>query len=93
MTQAFPSPSSEDDEENQNIIWKTTSCAAENCTGWLVDSFFGKYWVKCLDQKHHIQNTKVEEGGKSEPSQFPDLNHKRLGSVTGNTNTGDDSCG
>jgi hypothetical protein len=99
MTQAFPSPSSEDEEENRNIIGKTPTCAAENCTGWLVDSFAGKYFIKCEDPKHNAANNddndseEVEKEGKiSRPSQSPDLNHKQLGTVTANTNTGDDSC-
>jgi hypothetical protein len=61
MTQAFPSPSSEE-EENRNIIGKIPTCAAENCTGWLVDSFSGKYFVKCEDPKHENNREQVEDG-------------------------------
>ena len=25
-----------------------------SCKGWLVDSFSGKYWIRCLDPKHII---------------------------------------
>ena len=55
-------PLSVEEEKNRNIIGKTPTCAAENCTGWLVDSFSGKYFVKCEDPKH--ERKKVEEGGE-----------------------------
>jgi hypothetical protein len=76
MTQAFPSPSSEE-EENRNIIGKIPTCAAKNCTGWLVDSFAGKYFIKCEDPKHNAvnnddnDNEKVEKEGKKPTKPIP----------------------
>jgi hypothetical protein len=39
---------------NRHIIGKTTKCVDAGCNGWLVDSFLGKYWIRCLDTKHNI---------------------------------------
>ncbi|HEY9388006.1 MAG TPA: hypothetical protein VIP70_13275 [Nitrososphaeraceae archaeon] len=47
--------------ENRIIIGKTTICIDPDCRGWLVDSFSGKYWIKCLDPKHNNLNTKEKK--------------------------------
>jgi hypothetical protein len=38
--------------ELRNIIGETAACVDSSCKGWLVDSFSGKYWIKCSDPKH-----------------------------------------
>ena len=39
--------------ELRNIIGETAACVDSSCKGWLVDSFSGRYWIKCLDSKHN----------------------------------------
>ena len=44
------------------VIGQTTSCFDLSCNGWLVDSFSGKYFIKCEDPKHENSRGRVEEG-------------------------------
>jgi hypothetical protein len=50
--------------EKRNIIGKTTRCIDPSCNGWIVDSFSGKYWIKCIDPKHN----KVKAVGSPNPA-------------------------
>ena len=49
-------------KEDRVVIGKTTSCFDPGCNGWLVDSFSGKYFVKCEDPKHENSRERVEDG-------------------------------
>jgi hypothetical protein len=54
-------------EENSSaiIMGEISRCIDPSCNGWYVDSFLGKYWIKCLDPSHHNQgqkNGEKEEG-------------------------------
>ena len=50
--------------EKRNIIGETTRCIDPSCNGWIVDSFSGKYWIKCIDPKHN----KVKAVGSPNPA-------------------------
>ena len=38
--------------EGRFVIGHISNCVDTSCEGWLVDSFSGKYWIKCEDPKH-----------------------------------------
>jgi hypothetical protein len=49
--------------KNQNkikIVGHVSHCLIPECAGWLVDSFAGKYWIRCKDPKHIDLNSRVD---------------------------------
>jgi hypothetical protein len=50
--------------EKRNVIGETTRCMHQSCNGWIVDSFSGKYWIKCVDPKHN----KIKAVGSPNPA-------------------------
>ena len=46
---------SENHNEDNKIVGTVNRCVNLDCTGWLVDSFSGKYWVRCQDPRHDQQ--------------------------------------
>jgi hypothetical protein len=43
----------EDHNTEKKVIGAINACVDPDCTGWLVDSFLGKYWIECLDARHN----------------------------------------
>lgn len=43
----------DDDDSSKAVIGQTSHCVDSSCKGWLVDSFSGKYWIRCNDPKHN----------------------------------------
>lgn len=48
--------------ELRNIIGETSACVDFSCKGWLVDSFSGRYWIKCSDPKHNANKIAKRSG-------------------------------
>ena len=49
-------------KDNHKIIGEVTKCLLPLCHGWLVDTFSGKYWIRCLDPRHDDQwQIEIEE--------------------------------
>jgi hypothetical protein len=67
-------------EEDRVVIGKTTSCYDPSCNGWLVDSFSGKYFIRCTDPKHDQgQNEKVGvEERAAKPIIIPTTNRQDM---------------
>jgi hypothetical protein len=42
------------------IIGHTSNCLVPDCSGWIVDSFTGKYWIRCEDPKHRHLKSHVD---------------------------------
>ncbi|HEY7082504.1 MAG TPA: hypothetical protein VH500_22675 [Nitrososphaeraceae archaeon] len=40
------------------IVGTLYSCIDSNCSGWIVDTLTGKYWIKCMDARHDNQQDK-----------------------------------
>ena len=53
-----------------NIIGQITTCVHPDCQGWLVDSFSGKYWIRCLDPKHNNNHRQIETEEAASQSTF-----------------------
>lgn len=53
--------------KKRNIVGETSMCIDSNCTGWLVDSILGIYWIRCKDPCHNggakknIENDRPEQ--------------------------------
>lgn len=47
-----------------NVVGTLYTCLDSNCTGWIVDTIIGKYWIKCMDAKH---NNQQDKGKASQP--------------------------
>jgi hypothetical protein len=63
---------------DKEVIVEISSCIDAACTGWLVDSISGKYYVRCRDPKHNLaeesdRNTKNEAG--DQPASADGNNH------------------
>ena len=41
------------------IIGIIPECLHPDCKGWIVDTFAGKYWIRCEDPRHGQVNTRV----------------------------------
>ena len=51
--------------KEKHVVGTVDTCLDRNCTGWLVDSFQGKYIIECLDPRHDVIKKQVERGGQS----------------------------
>jgi hypothetical protein len=56
-------------KKSRNVIGQISSCVDSSCQGWLVDSFLGKYWIRCKDAKH-IENKSKASSLAGEPADF-----------------------
>jgi hypothetical protein len=43
------------------VVGTIPTCIDLECTGWIVDTIIGKYWIKCMDAKHTNQQDKSKE--------------------------------
>ena len=39
----------------REVVAHVDRCIDQRCSGYLVDSISGKYWVKCLDPRHNVE--------------------------------------
>ena len=65
---------------NHEIIGEVQKCLLPLCQGWLVDTFSGKYWIRCLDPKHNTKQRQIEIEEAASQSTFlnqPEGNSQR----------------
>ncbi|MGA9843906.1 MAG: hypothetical protein WBQ25_16500 [Nitrososphaeraceae archaeon] len=55
---------------NHKIIGEVSKCLLPLCQGWLVDTFSGKYWIRCLDPKHNNNQRQIETEEAASQSTF-----------------------
>jgi len=61
------------EKDSRNIVGEISTCVDSTCEGWLVDSFLGKYWIRCKDPRHIENKNSGSKGDKTiEPGKIPD---------------------